>query len=333
MAEKLKTNSLVGDYNHWSILSNNGNKGTVRCNLCGNIWENKILSDIRSGKSKSCYECRKKTIGIQPGETFNNLVFLRRTEYNKGIFKCNLCGSENEYYIDSVKSVKSNICKLCTSYLYNGVRFKSLKALYDKHFSTYCSYNVFCNVVRKYGFDSITPAFLKTYVKNQEMHIMNLTKQNERKDKVYKNKQDEAFKIVRYGNTNDIDVEFTDGTKRKHITWKDIKAKTVPKVSRKDISKVRLGEQSKANCNLWMIIIAYRGAFNVGIKFEDGYIVKDVQYYNFKKGSISHPKYGYNKINNLVGKYSGWEILDNIGSNKGTAKCLHCGRIYKNKKI
>lgn len=51
----------------------------------------------------------------------------------------------------------------------------------------------------------------------------------------------------------------------------------------------RTGEQGVANNGMRMIIIACRGTDDIDIQFEDGTIVYNKQYCNFKKGKIKYP--------------------------------------------
>jgi len=51
----------------------------------------------------------------------------------------------------------------------------------------------------------------------------------------------------------------------------------------------RTGEVGISNEGLRMWIIAYRGAFNIDVEFENGYIIKNVVYQNFKNGNIKNP--------------------------------------------
>lgn len=49
----------------------------------------------------------------------------------------------------------------------------------------------------------------------------------------------------------------------------------------------RIGEIRRMNCGLYATIISYTHARNIDIQFENNEIVKNKQYYNFKKGKIS----------------------------------------------
>lgn len=46
----------------------------------------------------------------------------------------------------------------------------------------------------------------------------------------------------------------------------------------------RLGERRKMNCGAIATIIEYRTSEDIDVQFEDGYISKNKNYANFKKG-------------------------------------------------
>ena len=81
----------------------------------------------------------------------------------------------------------------------------------------------------------------------------------------------------------------------------------------KDISpKVnRVGERSVCRGNgMGMEIIAYRNAYDIDIRFDDGIEVYNKEYNNFKKGGIARPK-GVDK----------WEYKGSLIGRRGIAKC------------
>jgi hypothetical protein len=86
---------------------------------------------------------------------------------------------------------------------------------------------------------------------------------------------------------------------------------------------VRIGEVGTNNHGTKMQIIAYRGAKDIDVKFEDGYIKSNVAYSKFKDGKISNPYdhtlYGTGYLgegsymvtidNNLTPQYKAWISL------------------------
>ena len=100
--------------------------------------------------------------------------------------------------------------------------------------------------------------------------------------------------IIDYRSSNDIDIVFEDGTKVYHrsygsfssggIAHPNINTLSVPKRSQ------RLGKTIQAKNGMKMTIIAYRSKLDMDVQFEDGVIVNNVRYNNFRKGMVKHPK-------------------------------------------
>ena len=70
--------------------------------------------------------------------------------------------------------------------------------------------------------------------------------------------------------------------------------------------KDRTGERRLMNCGLWAEIIAYRGCHDIDIKFENGDILYNKDYYNFTKGSI---------------------LCDSYNVRLGEKRLMNCGKI------
>ena len=95
--------------------------------------------------------------------------------------------------------------------------------------------------------------------------------------------------IIEYRNSNDIDVKFEDGyiKKTKYCHFKDGCVKNPNYNDSQAID--RTGETNINNQGLKMIIIKYKNRTHVDIQFEDGTIVYNRGYRDFKNGSINHP--------------------------------------------
>lgn len=104
--------------------------------------------------------------------------------------------------------------------------------------------------------------------------------------------------IIRYRKASDIDVMFEDKTivnNRSYYSFID------GKISNPNYISNRLGEiVFYNNCNQKCKIINYRGAIDIDIQFEDGTIIRNAEYSNFKRQSYRNPncpimgsKYGY----------------------------------------
>lgn len=126
------------------------------------------------------------------------------------------------------------------------------------------------------------------------------------KNKLYKvgeqvfNTQKQKMTIVAYRSYRDIDVQFEDGVIREHCDYSSFKRGQIchpdHKFKNKHIDKVKhrklinhIGESSWNSNGLLMTIAAYRKYDDIDIQFEDGCIVTNKNYSNFKQGHIKYP--------------------------------------------
>ena len=65
---------------------------------------------------------------------------------------------------------------------------------------------------------------------------------------------------------------------------------TRPQDSRRNKRKLCIDEKKMMKCGLEAEIIAYRRNEDIDVRFPDGVVVKNVQYTNFKRGMVGHPK-------------------------------------------
>lgn len=93
--------------------------------------------------------------------------------------------------------------------------------------------------------------------------------------------------IITYRNYNDIDVQFEDGTIVYHKQYCSFLRGSIGYPDFHSVSKI--GKTNIAKCGIQMTIIAYRNFKDIDIRFEDGIIVKNQTYSNFKNGYIKHP--------------------------------------------
>lgn len=96
--------------------------------------------------------------------------------------------------------------------------------------------------------------------------------------------------IIAYRASNDIDVEFEDGTIRQHIWYSNFTKGQIKKNERQKIDNPPIGERRRMNNGMEAVIIQYRTYNDVDIQFEDGAINYHKGYYSFKKGEIGHPQ-------------------------------------------
>lgn len=101
----------------------------------------------------------------------------------------------------------------------------------------------------------------------------------------------QKMEIIGYRNNGDIDIKFEDGTVVSNRRYQEfqkgsIRNPNIAKVTNK--KNIRLGEENVTRSGLKIKIIAYRGASDIDVQFEDGSIVTNKTYVNFKKGLIRH---------------------------------------------
>ena len=104
--------------------------------------------------------------------------------------------------------------------------------------------------------------------------------------------------IVKYNNISDIDIQFEDGIMVKHKRYQQFKLGHIkhPYYEQRVNVHDRLGETNVANNGQKMTIIAYHGANNIDIQFDDGTIVNNKSYDSFKRGGITNPNYKIYRI-------------------------------------
>ncbi len=132
----------------------------------------------------------------------------------------------------------------------------------------------------------------KTYSSFKEGEIAKISLEQYKKDKIgEKNiaKNGVLMKIIEWRNNNDIDIQFKDGTIVQHKSYKNFKDGNIkhPHIIVKKQIKNREGETNMSRTGEKMTIIAYRNARDIDVQFEDGIIVYNKQYNDFKNGCIS----------------------------------------------
>lgn len=109
------------------------------------------------------------------------------------------------------------------------------------------------------------------------------------------NRQGLNYTVIEYRDRLDIDVQFEDGLVVQHIPVTKINQNTlyhpdypIPKNKRTPIAQ-RLGETRNNSKGRKMTIIAYRGADDIDVQFENGFVVEHTQYQLFERGTITDP--------------------------------------------
>lgn len=111
----------------------------------------------------------------------------------------------------------------------------------------------------------------------------------DRTGEVNYNNQGLKMIIIAYRSAKDIDIQFEDNTILKNRSYKAFKIGSVKKPG-VYVNKNKIGESIIANNGLKMTIIAYRGVKDIDVQFEDGTIVYNKAYSNFKNREIAKPE-------------------------------------------
>jgi hypothetical protein len=92
--------------------------------------------------------------------------------------------------------------------------------------------------------------------------------------------------IIAYRERADIDVQFEDGTIVYERSYQMFQKGSIRNPNFK--RPRHIGETRNANNGQLMTIIAYRDCYDIDVMFEDGAIVRNKAYSNFKTGSIKN---------------------------------------------
>lgn len=101
-----------------------------------------------------------------------------------------------------------------------------------------------------------------------------------------KNSDGQLMTIISYRTTDDIDVEFTDGTVVRHRQIVDFKRGNI---KNPNFYQDRVGQVSQTADGQTMKIIAYRNSKDIDVQFDDGTIIEHRNYVAFLHGLIHNP--------------------------------------------
>jgi len=99
-----------------------------------------------------------------------------------------------------------------------------------------------------------------------------------------------AAKIIEYHSSDNIDVQFEDGTivqKKSYTSFKNGKIGHPDLRIQKRLKKDRIGLTKTMNCGLQASIVSYRKSNDIDVLFENGVLKKHCSYAEFIKGAIS----------------------------------------------
>ena len=125
--------------------------------------------------------------------------------------------------------------------------------------------------------------------------------------------------IIRYGGCNDIDIRFEDGKVVVHKKYDQFKKGEIANPNVNSFAEARLGEIRMMNCGMKATIIRYGKHTDIDIRFEDGTVVKNRRYGEFKIGTIVNhninPRLGETRIMNCgmkatIIRYNGVRDID-----------------------
>lgn len=142
------------------------------------------------------------------------------------------------------------------------------------------------------------------------------------------NRQGFTYRVIAYRNTKDVDIQFEDGLVIEHIPVTKLNQNTlfhpdypIPKI-KKTPADQRLGEKRKNKQGRMMTVIEYRGAEDIDVELESGFVVKHTEYQLFERGHISDPFYPslygvgymgmrtpYGKSNQYARQYEVWSSM------------------------
>ena len=99
-------------------------------------------------------------------------------------------------------------------------------------------------------------------------------------------KNGQKMKIIKIRKSNDIDVQFEDGTIVTHKTYQNFLSGYIRNPNTLDFNT---NSEVISSIGLKMKIVNFRKSNDIDIQFEDGKLVKNKDYSAFKKGAIQHP--------------------------------------------
>lgn len=99
-------------------------------------------------------------------------------------------------------------------------------------------------------------------------------------------------KIIGYGSSSDMKVQFEDGKVIEHVSYYDFDrgALNYNKQNKPEHAlSYRIGEQIVCSNEMIATIIAYRSYQDIDVQFDDGVVVEHISYARFFQAGIPHP--------------------------------------------
>ncbi len=135
-------------------------------------------------------------------------------------------------------------------------------------------------------------------------------------------------KCIAYRRSDDLDVQFEDGTIVKHQTKHYFMKGFIANPNYRWYQKLSnekscLGQKKIMNCGMEAVCIEYRGSMDIDVQFEDGTIVKHQTKSNFDSGKVVNPTLGKCYTTKIKSSVQGITTEMKCGMN---ATCL----VYRN---
>lgn len=121
-------------------------------------------------------------------------------------------------------------------------------------------------------------------------NLFNLGLKNNRIGETNKMSNGQIATIIKYNNCKDIDIKFEDDTIVTNKSYNSFKSGLVENPNKKARQKYNVGDSKIAKNGLKITIIAYRSSKDMDIQFEDGIIIKHINYIQWYNGTVKHPK-------------------------------------------
>lgn len=102
------------------------------------------------------------------------------------------------------------------------------------------------------------------------------------------NTKDGEVEIIEYNNSIDCAIKFQDGTILKKVPYGSVKRGTVRKPT---VRPSRVGEKYITGEGLEIEIIEYNNYKDCTIKFQDGFIVRNIRYDNVQRGEVKNTQH------------------------------------------
>lgn len=116
------------------------------------------------------------------------------------------------------------------------------------------------------------------------------------------------MEIIAYRGSLDVDVKFADGYIKHHVQYVTFLHGEVlnPNIQlsngKQSLATARVGLKKLANNGMEMEIIAYRGANDIDVRFEDDTVVEHTKWSSFKLGQIRNPQLFNKKCQSFIGR-------------------------------